>query len=366
MLDSVLQFGAGPFVRAFADLILAQANRGETPIPGGAVVVAEGLEADALATEGGVFEVAVRWNRDGRTWDEIERVDAISRVVRAETEWPEALAFARRPELRWILLDAESAMCGSGGREIERPAPGRAPRGTVAKLLDVLLARNEGHAFDATVVPCGFGEGNGEQLRAAVLSLARRWRVEPRVESWLREGVRWLDTLADRVVVESRFRGAARDAAWPRVVTEPYAFWGIEVIGTEPFWTHPAVVLTEDLRPYRLRTGRVLKAARAALAVRARHLGLETPGRALGRADVWGWLEHVLREEIVPVLSARVPEAEEFARCTLERLRNPLSIPLFWPSDLDRESETHLRPTLREHFSLYGRTAPLLSAALDG
>ena len=40
MLDSVLQFGASPFLRAFADLILAQANRRERPVPGWAVVVA--------------------------------------------------------------------------------------------------------------------------------------------------------------------------------------------------------------------------------------------------------------------------------------------------------------------------------------
>ena len=365
MLDSVLQFGASPFLRAFADLILAQANRRERPVPGWAVVVAEEREADSLAASGGFFEVAIRGTLEGRRIDEVERVDAFSRVLRVDSEWASVREFARRPELRWILWDEMAGGPGLIPCDRAGPKAERAPRGNVARLLDVLLTRQESHAPYVTIVPCGFGEGNGERLRDAVLALARRWRVTPGVELWLRHGVRWLNTLADRVVVSRT--GAARSGAGSvRITTEPYAFWGLEVVGNEPFWTHPSVVLTGDLGPYRLRSGRVLLAARAAMEVRAKRLGVDTPARALDHPDLWGWLECVLREEIVPVLSGRVPEADAFACRTLERLRNPLAVPSSWSSDLERESEIHLRPTLWEYFFYHGRTAPLLSAALDG
>ena len=343
---------------------MAQANVGAVPIPGWAVVVADGGEANELAASAGGFEVAVRGAFQGRLVDAVERVDSISRALRAEADWPEVLDFARRPELRWILLDERSARRAvNGGGEL-RPSPGRAPVGTIARLLDVLLARRESGGVHVSIVPCGPGEGDGGKLRDAVLALARLWRVEPATESWLRDGVRWLNILADRVVVESRI-GPAPDAAGPRLTTEPYAFWGIEVVGNEPFWTHPAVVLTEDLGPYRLRSGRVAKAARAAMEVRARRLGVE-PARAFDHPDLWRWLESVLREEIVPVLSGRVPEPDAFACQTLERLRNPLRLSSSWSPDLERESEIHLRPTLSEYLFHHGRAAPLLSVALDG
>jgi tagaturonate reductase len=223
-------------------------------------------------------------------------------------------------------------------------------------LLDVLLARQGNRALDVAILPCGSEEGNGERLRDAVLALARRWRVAAEVAFWLRHGVAWLNTLADRVVMESRWDASHPDAARTRIITEPYAFWGIEVVGSQPFWTHPAVVLTDDLRPYRLRSGRVLKAARTAMEMRAKRLGVKTPAR----------LESVLREEIVPVLAGRVPEADAFASRTLERLRNPLAHLSAWSADLERESAIHLRPTLSEYFFFHGRRAPLLSAALDG
>jgi tagaturonate reductase len=366
MLDSVLQFGASPFMRGFADLILTQANRSEVPIPGWAVVVAEEREAKALATTGGCFEVAVSGMFGGRVVDEVERVDAVSRVLRADLEWTSVREFAQRPELRWILWDETTARHDLNECDQVRPRDGWVPRGDLARLLDVLLARQGNRALDVAILPCGSEEGNGERLRDAVLALARRWRVAPEVALWLRHGVAWLNTLADRVVVESRWDAPHPDAARTRIITEPYAFWGIEVVGSQPFWTHPAVVLTEDLRPYRLRSGRVLKAARTAMEMRAKRLGVKTPARALDHPDLWGWLESVLREEIVPVLAGRVPEADAFASRTLERLRNPLAHLSAWSADLERESAIHLRPTLSEYFFFHGRRAPLLSAALDG
>ncbi len=365
MLDSILQFGASPFLRAVADLILAQSNRGDVPIPGQVVMIADGSEANVFADPESRFEVAIRGTMDGRLIDEVKSVDVVSRVLRADTEWAPVRTFARRPELRWILWDDTAARHDWRDRDRTRPRRDQAPCGEVARLLDLLLARHEGHALDVTVVPCGGEEGNGDRLRKAVLALARRWRVGPSAENWLRHGVGWLNTLADRVVMESRWMVPRSEVMRVRLTTEPYVFWGIEVVGNQPFWDHSAVVLTEDLAPYRLRSKRMVKAARAALEMRARHLGVKTPIHALDRPELWRWLEDVLREEIAPVLSERVPDADAFACQTMERLRNPLMLPLSWSADLDSELDAYLRPALREHFFYHGRAAALLSAALD-
>ena len=59
--DTILQFGAGNFLRGFADFFISQANRGDNP-PGKIVVVqSTGLErAEAINRANGRYNVAVR------------------------------------------------------------------------------------------------------------------------------------------------------------------------------------------------------------------------------------------------------------------------------------------------------------------
>lgn len=139
---------------------------------------------------------------------------------------------------------------------------------------------------------------------------------------------------------------------------EPFAFWGIQVTGTAgAFLTHSSITLTFDLTPYYLRKVRILNVAHTALVAYVRPRGLQTVRECLEHADVGPWLERVLAEEIVPVIADRAPEAEAFARATLDRFRNPFLNHSLSGIALNHETKvnTRLTPTLADYRARFGK-----------
>lgn len=366
MPETILQFGAGNFLRAFADLFVAQANR-EPATALGKIVVVQSTDrhrADALNAAQGRYHVAVQGFADGRVIDQVEVADSISRALHAGTQWTEVRAFGQTPALRWIFSNTTEAGFALDDRDTARPADAIAPHSFPAKLLDVLLAR---HAIDLSapvVVPCELIEQNGRKLRALVLEQAARWKVEPAAVAWLSDAVTWLDNLVDRIVPGAPAEHALKASDPLLLSAEPFAFWGVQ--GTGPFLSHPAITLTPDLTPYYLRKVRILNGAHTALVAHALPRGVKTVRECLEHAEIGPWLERVLFEEIVPVIADRAPEAEAFARATLDRFRNPFLQHQLSSIALNHEAKvkTRLLPTLEDYRARFGKPAPLLSAAL--
>src|SRR5262249_11335396 len=102
--ETILQFGTGRFLRAFADLFVHQANEEGQAV--GRIVVVQSTgsaRADGLKAHPEGYHVAVRGLQDGQVIDRTERVASISRALVAATEWPQVLAAAASPGVRWIL-----------------------------------------------------------------------------------------------------------------------------------------------------------------------------------------------------------------------------------------------------------------------
>lgn len=366
MTETILQFGAGNFLRAFADLFVARLNRDPATAVGKIVVVqsTDRARADALNAAGGRYHVAVRGYADGRVIDEVETVDSISRALHAGTQWAEVRAVAAGPDLRFIFSNTTEAGFALDDRDAARPDGTVAPFSFPAKLLDALLARHAAGQSAPTIVPCELIEQNGEKLRELVLTQAARWSVAPDAVAWLTDGCRWLDNLVDRIVPGPLAEHPLKAADPLLLSAEPFAFWGVQ--GAGPFLQHPAVTLTADLAPYYLRKVRILNGAHTALVAHARPLGLKTVRECVEHPEVGPWLDRVLREEIVPVIADRVTDAEGFARVTLDRFRNPFLNHELSAIALNHEAKVKVRllPTLADYRARFGRPAPLLSAAL--
>jgi tagaturonate reductase len=366
MSETILQFGAGNFLRAFADLFVAQVNRSPASAAGKIVVVqsTDRHRADALNAAQGRYHVAVQGFADGHVVDEVEAVDSISRALHAGTQWAEVRVFAQSPDLRWILSNTTEAGFALDDRDAVRPTDAVPPHSFPAKLLDVLLTRHATGLPAPTVVPCELIEQNGQKLRALVLTQALRWQVEPAAVAWLSDAVSWVDNLVDRIVPGAPAEHPLKATDPLLLSAEPFAFWGVQ--GTGPFLDHPAVTLTADLTPYYLRKVRILNGAHTALVAHAMPLGLKTVRECLEHAEVGPWLQRVLFEEIVPVIADRAPEAEAFARATLDRFRNPFLNHQLSSIALNHEAKvkTRLLPTLADYQARFGKPAPLLSAAL--
>ena len=365
MTETILQFGAGNFLRAFADLIVDQANRNPATVVGRIVVVqSTGAErAEALNRAGGRYHVALQGFSRGHVVDETEEVSSISRALYAGTQWAAVRAVATSPALQWILSNTTEAGFALDAADAERsPA---APRSFPAKLLDVLLTRFEAGLPGLNIVPCELIEANGQKLRDLVLRQADVWAVSPAAREWISGACHWIDNLVDRIVPGAPVNHPLKASDPLLLSAEPFALWAVQ--GKRgSFIDHPAVILADDIHPYYLRKVRILNGAHTALVAHAVPLGLKTVRECLEHAEVGPWLQRVLTDEIVPVLAGRVADPAGFARTTLDRFRNPFLHHQLSSIALNHEAKVKVRllPTIEDYKNKFGKAPPLLSAAL--
>lgn len=362
--ETILQFGAGRFLRAFADLFVHQANEEGQAV--GRVVVVQSTGDDraaALNRQHGRYHVAVRGYEGGSTVDRVEASASIGRALVASSQWDEVRALARSPELRIVLSNTTESGYNLDPADKPSDAP---PRSFPAKLLALLRERFEAGQPGLTIVPCELREYNADTLRGLLLQLARDWNAPPVLADWLQRECVWLNTLVDRIVVDPPADHPLRAEDAMLAVCEPYALWAIQQ-KTTPFIRHASVVWTPDVQPYFLRKVRILNGAHTALLIKAWPRGFKTVRDAVNDAELGPWLERLLFEEIVPVLEGRVEGPAEFARQVLDRFRNP-----FFEHQLASIATHHaakvqvrLTPTRDEFQAKFGRAPSLLQEVLD-
>ena len=415
--ETILQFGTGKFLRAFADLFVHELNEAgragekglgigdwgldcasqtpessrlapipnpQSPIPNprspvGRIVAVQSTgsgRAAAICAQGGRYYVAVRGLLERQTIDRTVEVGSISRALSARGEWPEVLRLARLPSLRLVIsnvteagyqLEAQDVRTSEVLETSEVCARSDAPpRSFPAKLVAVLRARFEAGLPGLVILPCELLEGNGSRLQGLVLDQAGRWNVPAEFVDWLQSACSWPSTLVDRIV-SAPPQGdelAQRDPL--SAVAEPYALWLVEgkppldLAGLE---AHPAVQRVERLEPYYLRKVRILNGAHTALVAKAMPLGFRTVREAVLDPQIGPWLRRLVFEEIVPVLEGRTEGPGQFARQTLERLANPFLEHRLTDIALHHEVklQTRLVPTYNEFIERFGRRPPLLA-----
>ncbi len=364
--ETILQVGSGKFLRGFADLFIHHANAEGQGV--GRVVVVQTTgegRATRLNEQGGRYHVLVRGLWEGQVVDRVEESASISRALSAARQWPEVLAVARSPRLRFILSNTAEAGYTLG------PADGpehRPPVSFPAKLLLILHERFRAGQPGVTVLPCELFEHNADTLRGLVLGLAESWELPADFRAWARERCAWRNCLVDRIVTtptEPDPRAAGDELV---VATEPYALWAIEVRegGDGGLFRHPAVTVTTNVEPYFLRKVRILNAAHTALVTRAVPKGLATVREAVHDPEIEAWLRRLLFEEVVPVLEGRVEGPEAFARQTLERFRNPFLVHKVSDIRVYHEQKVKIRlaSTRAEHVDKFGRPPALLDEAI--
>ncbi len=372
--ERVLQFGTGMMLRGLVEDFIDRANRkgvfkGRIVAVGSANSVARDR---ALNEQGGLYTLVVRGAESGALHSAqsaagmaktrgsapaismpqptrpaspraqgaaagIDRriVASLSRALSSVDEWDRVLACARDPALEVIFSQETDA--GIVLDESDR-ADLSPPRSYPGQLTRVLLERARAFRYDRAhapvVIPCEMVDGNGDRLRAIVLELTRRWRLEPEFAFWLERWVPFCNTLVDRIVTsgsptaEEQPAVSAELGYVDRVVTtcEPYRLLVIEA-GLD-MWPRlrfvgadPGIVLAEDIRPFRERKVRILNGTHSVAAPTGLLCGCETVLDAIRHPLVGPFLRRVLFDEILPTLDA--PGAEQFAHDVLERFSNP-------------------------------------------
>lgn len=366
MNETILQFGAGNFLRAFVDLFVDQANRNpETALGRIVVVQSTGAERAARLNQAqGHYHVALQGFDSGKVVDATEAVHSISRALHAGTQWEAVIEVATSPDLRWIVSNTTEAGFALDERDSQ---PGGVPFSFPAKLLAVLMARHCAGQPAPAILPCELIEHNATRLRELVLAQAARWNIDPACLTWITRECQWLNNLVDRIVPGAPKAHPLTGVDPLLLSAEPFGLWAVET--TQPFALHhPCVLTTADISPYYLRKVRLLNGAHTALVAHAAPLGIQTVRECVEHPEVGPWLERLLFEEISPVLEGRVEAPEAFARTTLDRFRNPFLQHQLNAIALHHETKlkTRLEPTLREYREKFGQNPPLLSAILPG
>src|SRR5262245_38738253 len=173
--ETILQFGAGKFFRAFADLFIHQANEAGQELGRVAVVQSTGDDrARLLSQQKGHYHVLIRGIQDGKTIDRIEESASISRALVAGQQWDEILKLARAPELRYIISNTTEVGYTLDPKDQESDRP---PRSFPAKLQAVLYERFRAGGSGLTVIPCELFENNADLLHKLVQDLAESWQL---------------------------------------------------------------------------------------------------------------------------------------------------------------------------------------------
>jgi tagaturonate reductase len=363
--ETVLQFGAGRFLRAFVDRFIQQAND-SGQIVGRVVVVQREIDgrADSMQSQDG-FTVLVRGYENGELIERPEKVDSISRSIVAADDWREVLRIACSPDLKYVVSNATEAgyKLDPADKLVSHP-----PVSLPGKLTQTLWARFSHRFRGITILPCELIERNADKLRVLVLEQAAVWELPAEFTAWVTNECLWLNNLVDCIVTSppADHPLAKNDALL--TCAEPYALWAIErpAHGNLVLFSHPAIQLVDDLAFCYLRKVRILNGLHSAMVAKFKDKGFVTVQDVLRDLKATRWIRDLLYEEIVPTIAYRVPGVAAFADATFDRLRNPYQQHKLADIALNHADKVRVRlqPSHDEYVKLFGCSPAKLAEVL--
>jgi tagaturonate reductase len=366
--ETVLQFGAGRFLRGFIDRFIQHANEAGQNV--GKVVIVQttpGARADLLNQQPDGYHVLVRGYENGVLVERPEMIRSVSRALLASTQMDQVLQVARSPQLRYIVTNStESGFVLDDSDRLDSKPPRTMP----ALLTQVLWARYDAKAPPVLLLPCELIERNAERLRDLVLKQAARWDLRPAFSQWLQKDCCWLNSLVDCIITDP-----AADFETPfkhdklLVCAEPYALWALErpASGMPALFTDPAQRIVDDLNTCFLPKVRILNGIHTIMVAMFLPKGFETVGQVLKDPVADRWIRDVLFEEIVPTIAYRLDKVALFADQTLERMRNPFQVHKLSVIALNHYDKVKIRlqTTAGEYEKLFGKQPAKLMQAIQ-
>ena len=362
MIETVLQFGGGKFLRSFADFFIHEANAAGQDV--GQVVVVQSttsLRAGWFNERQGKYKVMVRGLVDGEKVDEVCEIASISRALIAAEQWPQVIEVATSVDLRWIMSNVTEA-----GYAFQEGEVIGSPQSFAARLTAVLKARFDAGLPGVPILPCELIDNNGERLQELVLKQSRAWGLRSAFIDWIGGECMWPNALVDRIVSSPPDGHPLLTNDPLSAVAEPFALWVIEEFDDLVLFDHAALQRVDDVEPYALRKVRILNGAHQALVCKA--LGrFATVREALEDAEIEAWLRKLLSEEVVPVVDARVEGAAAFVEETIQRFANPFIDHKLTDIAVYHEEKVAVRlmSTHREYCERFEAEPPLLTEILE-
>ncbi|MCR5208279.1 MAG: tagaturonate reductase [Eubacterium sp.] len=375
MRETVIQFGEGNFLRAFAEDFLDELNK-KGLYDGKAVIVKPTPRGDLekFEAQSCVYNLVIRGIENGKSVTRRKEIHSISRCVNPYEDFSAYLELAHNPDMRFIISNTTEA--GIEYNPDCKPTDAPAPS-FPAKLTQLLFERFKAGLKGFILLPCELIDGNGDELKKCVLRHAEEWKLDEAFSEWLESENTFCNTLVDRIVTgypkddaveickEIGYDDRLLDTA------EPYHLWAIEGDFESELPLRAAgfnVIWTDDIRPLKKRKVRLLNGAHTVTVFPAMLLGLETVGECLEDKEVNAFLRYYLNSCVLPVLGESA-ENKAFADAVLERFSNPFIRHLLKSISLNSVSKFSVRvlPTALDYknkFGEYPKAAALSLASL--
>lgn len=368
MKETVLQFGEGNFLRAFADMFIDSMNKSSL-YDGRAVIVKPTSRGsfDAFTAQGCRYTLVTR----GTGVYERETVECVSRIVSPYTDYEGFLALALIPELRFVISNTtEAGIVFDPACRFDDAPPDSFP----GKVAVFLYRRWKAGLPGLVFLPCELIDDNGRELKNFVLKYAHLWGLPDEFSGWINLENEFCDTLVDRIVTGYSADEAAKLKAQTGFddrlldTCEPYHLWVIEGDHEDELPLKKAgfnVIWTDDVKPYKKRKVRVLNGAHTSLVFPAMLAGLATVDECLSDPLLERYLKSCLYGEILEALG-KTDDNIAFAGDVLTRFSNPFLSHRLRAISLNSVSKFTARvlPSIIDYETISGAPPRLLVFAL--
>lgn len=372
MKETIIQFGAGNFLRGFADYFVHLMN--EKGLYDGKAVIVQPLKSgpnDIINNQHGKYNLYLRGIENGNEVCTRIEIKSISRSVNPYEDFNSFLALAHNPDFRFIISNTtESGIRFDSSSFSDCPAssfPG--------KLTQLLFERFKSGYKGFVLLPCELIDSNGDELRKCVLKYAELWGLGSDFCEWIVKENTFCNTLVDRIVPgfpKAEAEALCKDIGYnDRLLdtAEVFHLWVIEGDFENEFPLKRAginVVWTDHAAPYKKRKVRVLNGAHTSIVFPALLCGLETVGDCIADEQLNSYLNKCLFNVIIPVLS-ETEDNVSFANAVLERFANPHIKHQLKSISLNSVSKFAVRvlPTIIEYHKLYHKFPKLLVFSLS-
>lgn len=336
--ERIIQFGEGNFLRCFVDWQIDILNK-ETDFNSGVVVVRP-INYDTvplLDTQDGLYTAIIRGiNEKGEVVKDYKIISSVNREIPVYKEFDEYLKLAHNPEMRFIISNTTEAGIVYSDKDKYEDRPQNTYPAKLTRLLhERFVAFNGDMTKGFILMPCELIDYNGEELKKIVLKYADLWKLGEEFKKWLIEGNIWCSTLVDRIVTgypHAEKEELKKELGYEdRFMTTGEYFYLFVIQGPKDILTKELkldkinlnILITEDLKPYKMRKVGILNGAHTSLVPVAYLYGIDTVREAMENKDINSFVETALNEEIIPALDMDKKELVEFKEAVIKRFKNP-------------------------------------------
>ncbi len=363
----VVQFGEGNFLRTFVDLYFDTLNKEGGDYRVNIVKPITFGSLENFRKQDNKYHIVLRGVENGKTVEDVYKVDVLENVVDPFTEMDKYLALAKEDELKIVVSNTtEAGICYNadddfnGFENITYPA----------KLTKFLFERFNAGKDGVYMMPVELIDNNADELKKCVDKYIKLWNLPEEFKKWNDNENYYCNTLVDRIVSghpktpEDVEKINALIGEEDKLVSigEPFGLWAVEKKGNISEYIKEGVhnievVVTDNIKYYKKRKVRVLNGSHTNIVPVGLWHGAVTVYDCMTDAKLSKFLQDTLVEEIVPFVSNDIKATTVFADSIKERFLNPYLNHLLVSISLNSISKWRARdlPSFKDYYLKYNK-----------